>query len=74
MTRIHVSQRNIRDNGRDGGSRPVVVVRRMGTTEHCNGVVIRDRDGLEVARVVYRRDTAGAAKVWIETAADVEVV
>jgi hypothetical protein len=67
-TRIHVSQNAIRENNKDGGNRPVIIVK---TDEG-------DREGHEVeilgsSRVVYSHDKPleGGAKVWIETDGEV---
>ena len=66
-TRIYVSQRNIRANRLDQGSRPVVSVLRDGLLEDCHEASVRDETGREVCRVVYRQDDVGPVHVWVET-------
>lgn len=88
ITRIHVSQPNIRSNLSHGTDLPVIGARRY--RERLDGKGhIKNADvveygheavvlvgGVEVGRFVYRNDDPleCGAKVWFETTADVQVV
>ena len=69
LKRIHVNQHNIRDNGKDGGNRPVLTVKTYKSNTKCHRVQINGPSEL-----VYSPDKplSCGAKVWIETRADVQ--
>ena len=87
ITRIHVSQPNIRANGKHGTDLPVIGARRYRERKDGKGhiknadvveyghVAIVMKDGVEVARVCYGPENPleCGAKVWIETTNEVEV-
>ena len=73
-TRIHINQHNIRANSK-GGDLPVVAAKTYKENILGNQAIIRDADGSEVARIVYRPDKplSCGAKCWVETELPVEV-
>jgi hypothetical protein len=75
-TIIHVNQHVIRRNATNGESEPVLTVKTYKSNEYAHEAVIRDANGKEVARVMYRPDKplSCGARVWIETEHDVEVI
>ena len=74
---IHVNQHKIRANiHRTPEERePVLTLRTYKDTSYGNTLTIKDKDGEDVARIVYRPDKPldCGARVWIETYHDVEV-
>jgi len=75
-TVIHVNQHAIKQNRKSGTRRPVLTCKTYRTNRYAHEAIIKDREGNEVARVVYRPDTplSCGAHVWIETFNDVEVL
>lgn len=75
-TIVHVNQHAIRRNATKGETEPVLTVKTYRSNTYGHEAIIRDDNGVEVARVVYRPDKplSCGAKVWIETTHDVEVV
>ena len=73
-TIIHVNQHKIRSNIKTGSSEPVLTVKTYKSNTYAHTAIIRDADGLEVARVVYRphKPLSCGARCWIETHLDVE--
>ena len=76
LHRIHVNQHNIKANAKDDEDRPVITVKNYKENRYGHEVVIRDAQGNEVARVIYRpeRPLSCGARVWIETEQDVEII
>lgn len=77
-TVIHVNQHVIKRNRkRDPASEPepVLTVKTYKANRYAHTAVIRDKDGQELARVVYRPDKplSCGAHCWIETQHSVEV-
>lgn len=76
--RVFIDRRAIEHNLRTGAHSPVVAVQDQdGVFSNAHEVVIYGHDGREAARVVYRPEGLGsgsAARVWIETYADIEPV
>lgn len=77
-TIIHVNQHVIKRNRRrepDASPEPVLTVKTYRSNRYAHEAVIRDAQGEEVARVVYRPDKplSCGAHCWIETQLDVEV-
>jgi hypothetical protein len=75
-TRIHVNQHRIKANRKDGELRPVLTCKSYKSNEYGHEAVIRDDDGNEVCRIVYRpfKPLSCGAHVWVETQLDVEVI
>lgn len=75
-TIIHVNQHVIKKNHRDGENNPCLTVKTYKSNGYAHEAIIRDSDGKEVARVVYRPDRplSCGARCWIETQNDVELV
>ena len=73
-TRIHVNQHKIRRNTKNGTQAPVLTVKTYQCNRYMNGAAILDKDGNEVARVIYSPDRPlpCGAKCWIETDLKVE--
>jgi hypothetical protein len=75
-TRIHVNQHAIKRNRKRDEREPVITVKDYKRNRKGHDAIIRDADGVEVARVVYRPDAPlpCGAHVWIETENSVEVL
>lgn len=75
-TIIHVNQHAIRKNAKSGATEPVLTVKTYKSNEYAHEAVIRDDNGNEMARVVYRpaEPLSCGARVWIETQHEVELV
>ena len=81
-TIIHVNQHIIKRNAKGqpvvglSGYEPPLTVKTYKDNRKGMEAIIYDDDGREVARVVYRpeKPLSCGAKVWIETANEVEVV
>jgi hypothetical protein len=77
-TVIHVNQHVIKRNRKldeDVPHEPVLTVKTYKQNRYAHTAVIRDAQGAEVARVVYRPDRplSCGAHCWIETQLDVDV-
>lgn len=75
-TIIHVNQHEIRRNRKEGLCNPVLTVKTYKSNDYAHEAIIKDAQGNEVARVVYRPDKplSCGAHVWIETQNEVELV
>jgi len=75
-TIIHVNQHVIKSNRTNDESNPVLTVKTYKSNDYAHEAIIRDGNGVEVARVVYSPDKplSCGAHVWIETQNDVETV
>lgn len=75
-TIIHVNQHIIKSNRKKGEVEPVLTCKTYKTNTYAHEAIIRDSEGNEVARVVYRPDKplSCGAHVWIETQLDVETI
>ena len=75
-TIIHVNQHTIKSNRKKGEVEPVLTCKTYKSNIYAHEAIIRDKDGNEVARVVYRPDKplSCGAHVWIETLLDVETI
>jgi hypothetical protein len=76
---IHVNQHKIRSNLKNGTTEPVLTVKTYKSNDYAHQAILRDKDGCEIARVVYSPDAplSCGARVWIETYTnkiDVELV
>ena len=76
-TVIHVNQHKIRSNKKVAleDAEPVLTVKTYKDNRYASEAVIRDADGNEVARVVYRphKPLGCGAHCWIETQLEVIV-
>jgi hypothetical protein len=68
-TIIHVNQHVIKANRKNGTSKPCLTVKTYKTNRYASEAIIRDKDGKEIARVVYRphNPLSCGAHCWIET-------
>ena len=75
-TIIHVNQHVVKDNVKKGNNNPVLTVKTYNSNDYAHEAVIKDKQGNEVARVIYRPDKplSCGARVWIETSNDVELI
>ena len=75
-TIIHVNQHIIKSNRKKGEVEPVLTCKTYKSNTYAHEAIIRDADGNEVAKVVYRPDKplSCGAHVWIETQLDVETI
>lgn len=73
---IHVNQHKIKANRKNGTRDPVITVKSYKDNQYGHEVVIYDKDGIEVARIVYRPDCplSCGAHVWVETQNEVKVI
>ena len=80
---IHVNQHEIKKNRKNGTINPVLTCkfgskakRADGTNVYAHEAIIRDDNGREVAKVVYRpnKPLSCGAHVWIETYMDVQTI
>ena len=75
-TIIHVNQHIIRKNTKTGESKPCLTVKDYKSNRYAHEAIIRDKDGNEVAKIVYspHEPLSCGARCWIETKYDVETV
>jgi hypothetical protein len=75
-TIIHVNQHVIRKNTKHGTEEPCLTVKTYKDNRYGHEAIILDKDGNEVARVVYRphKPLSCGARCWIETQNSVEVI
>ena len=75
-TIIHVNQHIIKSNRKKGEVEPVLTCKTYKSNTYAHEAIIRDADGNEVAKVIYRPDKplSCGAHVWIETQLDVEII
>ena len=75
-TIIHVNQHNIRKNIKNNTNAPVITVKTYKSNNYAHQVIIKDKHGEEVARVIYSADKplSCGARVWIETKNEVEII
>ena len=73
-TIIHVNQHVIKANRKNRTGDPCLTVKTYKNNRYATDAIIRDEDGNEVARVVYRpqKPLSCGADGWIETQLDVE--
>ena len=74
-TIIHVNQHVIRKNIKHQTDEPCLTVKTYKENRYAHEAIIRDNDGNEVARVVYRphKPLSCGARCWIETKLSVDV-
>lgn len=75
-TIIHVNQHVIKSNDKNNKEEPVLTCKTYKENRYAKEAIIYDKNGEEVARVVYRPDTplSCGAKVWIETKNEVKLI
>lgn len=75
-TIIHVNRHKIAANKKLGCKDPVLTVKHKKTNRYAHEVIIRDKGGEEMARVVYRPDNplSCGAVLWIESYETVELI
>ena len=66
---IHINQHVIRRNTKTGERNPVITCKTYNTNDYADKVIIKDKDGDEVATIIYSPDKplSCGARVWIET-------
>ena len=74
-TIIHVNQHNIKANSK-GNDLPVITCKTYKSNDYGKEVIIYDKDGEEVAKIVYSKDKplSCGAKVWIETNNKIKII
>lgn len=75
-TIIHVNQHVIRANTKNETDEPCLTVKTYKDNRYASEAIIRDENGKEVARVVYRphKPLSCGARCWIETQLPVDVI
>ena len=53
---IHINQHVIRKNTKTGERNPVITCKTYNTNDYADKVIIKDKDGDEVATIVYSPD------------------
>lgn len=73
-TIIHVNQHVIKSNRKTGQIEPVLTVKTYKSNTYAHEAIIKDKDGSEVARIVYKpqKPLSCGAHVWIQTQLEVE--
>lgn len=73
-TIIHVNQHVIKSNRKTGQIDPVLTVKTYKSNTYAHEAIIKDKDGSEVARIVYnpQKPLSCGAHVWIQTQLEVE--
>ena len=74
-TIIHVNQHVIKRNRKNGTDEPCLTVKTYKDNRYTSSAIIRDKNGEEVARIVYRphKPLSCGAHCWIETHNEVTV-
>lgn len=69
---IHVNQHKIRKNTKQGTDEPVLTCKTYKENLYAHEAVLRTKDGVEVARVIYspHKPLSCGARVWIEVDTD----
>jgi hypothetical protein len=76
IKRIHINQHKIRSNKKNDEFEPVVTCKTTKSNDYGHEVAIYDKQGNEVARVIYRphKPLPCGAKCWVESKSDVAVI
>lgn len=74
-TRIHVNQHKIRSNTKNDTNEPVLTCKTYKSNDYGHEVIIYDKYGEEVAKVIYSKDKplSCGARVWIETNNEIKI-
>ena len=69
---IHVNQHKIKKNTKHGTKEPVLTCKTYKENLYAHEAVLRTKDGVEVARVLYspHKPLSCGARVWIEVNTD----
>jgi hypothetical protein len=72
---IHVNQHRIKHNRKTGECTPVITCKTYKDNRYGHEAIIRDKQGNEVAKIVYspNKPLNCGARVWIETQNEVDV-
>lgn len=75
-TIIHVNQHIIKSNQKNGEEKPVLTCKTYKENRYGKEAIIYDKDGEEVARVIYSpaKPLSCGARVWIETKNEVKIL
>lgn len=75
-TIIHVNQHKLKANTKNKTCEPVLTVKTHRSNRYGHEAIIRDKNGCEVAKIIYRphKPLSCGARCWIETQLDVDVV
>lgn len=70
---IHVNQHKIRSNFKKKENEPVLTVKTYKDNQYAHEAIIRTKDGVEIAKVVYsaEKPLSCGARVWIEMDTDI---
>jgi hypothetical protein len=73
---IHINQHIIKRNTKTGERNPVITCKTYNTNDYGNKVIIKDKNGEEVASIIYSPDKplSCGARVWLETRNEVEIL
>jgi hypothetical protein len=69
---IHVNQHKIKANTKNKTDEPVLTVKTYKDNTYAHEAIIRTKDGVEIARVIYQphKPLSCGARVWIEVDTD----
>ena len=69
---IHVNQHKIKKNTKHGTDEPVLTCKTYKDNQYAHEAILRTKDGVEVARVIYspHKPLSCGARVWIEVDTD----
>ena len=75
-TIIHVNQHAVKANTKNNTTLPVLTVKTYKSNTYAHEAIICDKEGNEVARVIYspHKPLSCGARVWIETEYEVKTV
>ena len=75
-TIIHVNQHVVRANKKNNENNPVLTCKTYKSNTYAHEAIIYDKEGVEVAKVVYSKDKplGCGARVWIETQNKVKII
>ena len=73
---IHINQHVIRKNTKTGERNPVITCKTYNSNDYADKVIITDKDGDEVATIIYSPDKplSCGARVWIETKNEIKFI
>ena len=76
ITKIHVNQHIIKKNRKNNTYEPVLTCKSYNSNEYAKVVLIKDDNGKEVGRFIYRPDDplSCGAHVWFETKNEIEII
>ncbi len=74
-TIIHVNQHAVKTNTKNNTCEPVLTVKTYKSNTYAHEAIICDKEGNEVAKVIYspQKPLSCGARVWIETINEVKV-